>query len=146
MMVHMFFAGVFLLPFFVQRFCSAHLTKQFLCKTLPAGVFLTSATILTYTALDTLLAGVGIALHYTYPLVVMVLSVLLFRACITLRAVTALLISLVGMLLCFLDVFLLALYSLATEISGELGGFTDELEANRLNSTVSLFRDDRNMV
>ena len=35
--------------------------------------------------------------------------------------------------------------SLVTEISGELGGFTDELEANRLNSTVSLSGNDRNM-
>lgn len=101
MMVRMFLAGVFLLPFSVRHFRAAHLTKRFLYRMLPAGMFLTCASILIYTALDTIPAGVGIALHYTYPLVVMVLSVLLFRARITRQAVTALLLSLVGvMLLC----------------------------------------------
>lgn len=99
MMVRMFLAGVFLLPLSVKRFRTAHLTMQFLLKMLPAGVFLTSASILIYTALDTIPAGVGIALHYTYPLVVMVLSVLLFRARITRQAVTALLLSFAGVVL-----------------------------------------------
>lgn len=105
MMVRMFLAGVFLLPFSVQRLRTHRPTPQFLLKMLPAGVFLTGASILIYTALDTIPASIGIALHYTYPLVVMLLSVVLFRARITARSVAALGMSLVGViLLCDNDV------------------------------------------
>ena len=105
MMVRMFLAGVFLLPFSVSRLRAHRPTPQFLLRMLPAGVFLTSASILIYTALDTIPASIGIALHYTYPLVVMVLSVLLFHTRVTLQSVAALGMSLAGViLLCDNDV------------------------------------------
>lgn len=105
MMVRMFLAGIFLLPFSVRRLRTHRPTLQFLLKMIPAGVFLTSASILIYTALDTLPASIGIALHYTYPLVVMLLSVALFRTRVTPQSVTAVVLSLAGIvLLCDNDV------------------------------------------
>ena len=105
MMVRMFLAGVFLLPFSISRLRAHRPTPQFLRRMLPAGVFLTGASILIYTALDTIPASIGIALHYTYPLVVMVLSVLLFRTRVSAPAVAALGMSLAGViLLCDNDV------------------------------------------
>lgn len=99
MMVRMFLAGVFLLPFSVQHFRACHITGQFLRRMLCAGVFLTLSSILIYTALDDIPASIGITLHYTYPLVVMVLSVVIFRARVTCPAVIALVMSLIGVVL-----------------------------------------------
>ena len=99
MMVRMFFAGVLLLPFAIPRLRTHRITPQFLRHMLLAGIVLSSSSILIYTALDTLPAGIGISLHYTYPLFVMLLSVLLFRTRVTRRAVTALILSLAGVVL-----------------------------------------------
>ena len=99
MMVRMFFAGVLLLPFALPRLRAHRPTPQFLRRMFLAGVILSSSSILIYTALDTLPAGIGISLHYTYPLFVTLLSVLLFRTRVTRRTVTALLLSLAGIVL-----------------------------------------------
>ena len=99
MMVRMLFAGVLLLPFALPRLRAHRITPQFLRRMLLAGVILSSSSILIYTALDTLPAGIGISLHYTYPLFVTILSVLLFRTRVTRRTVTALILSLAGIVL-----------------------------------------------
>lgn len=104
-MVRMLIGALLLLPFALPRLKKSRLTGKFVRQIFLASVLMTVTSILLYTAYQRIPSGVAIALHYTYPLIVMCLNVLLFGVRVDRRVVLAMLLSIGGVvLLCDLSV------------------------------------------
>lgn len=104
-MVRMFIGALLLLPLALPRLKKSEMTGRFVGQVFVASVLMTTTSILLYKAYHRIPSGVVIALHFTYPLMVMCLNVLLFRELVGRRAVLGMLLSFGGVvLLCDLHV------------------------------------------
>lgn len=104
-MYRLCFAGLITLPFSLGK-----LKRQPLAPKAFFNIFLVGAasgltSVLLYEALARIPSGVGMAVHYTYPLITLLLAVVLFRQKVSRAALPAALLVLVGVaLLCDLNV------------------------------------------
>ncbi len=104
-MVRMLLGVLLLLPFALARLKYCALTKKFVQQVFVASLLMTATSILLYTAYQHIPSGVAIALHYTYPLLVMYVNVIFFSVRVDKRVVLAMLLSICGVvLLCDLGV------------------------------------------
>ena len=98
-MARSFIAGVTLLPAACSRVKKRPLSKESLRDIVVSALAMASTSILLFTSYQYIPSGVGVTLHYTYPMVVLVLSAVLFRAHIGIKTVMAMLVSLIGIVL-----------------------------------------------
>ena len=98
-MARSFIAGVTLLPAACSRVKKRPLSKESLRDIVVSALAMASTSILLFTSYQYIPSGVGVTLHYTYPMVVLVLMAVLFRAHIGIKTVMAMLVSLIGIVL-----------------------------------------------
>ena len=98
-MARSFIAGVALLPVAFSRIKKHPLAKKELWNIVFSALAMASTSILLFTSYQYIPSGVGVTLHYTYPMVVLVLSAIIFHAHIGKKTVMAMLVSLVGIVL-----------------------------------------------
>lgn len=98
-MMRMLVASLLLLPSCIKRIKKEPIPPRFLKDTLVAAILMSCTSILIFGAYQYIPTGIGITIHYTYPLVIMCASVILFHARVSRRTVFAMLISLLGIVL-----------------------------------------------
>lgn len=79
LMLRMFFASIFLLPVAVLKKGFAAMTRAHVMNTFAASFFLTVTSILIYSAYLFVPSGIGMAVHYTYPIFCTVINLFIFR-------------------------------------------------------------------
>lgn len=98
-MIRSLIAGTVLLPAACGRIKKQPLSKENLRDIVISALAMASTSILLFTSYQYIPSGIGVTLHYTYPMVVLVLSALLFRVQIRIKTIMAMLISLLGIVL-----------------------------------------------
>lgn len=98
-MVRSFIAGIVLLPVACSRIRNQPLSKEKIRDIAFSGLAMASTSILLFTSYQHIPSGIGVTLHYTYPMVVLILSTLLFHVHIGIKTVIAMLISLIGIVM-----------------------------------------------
>ena len=98
-MMRMLLAGLMLLPLALRHGKQNPVPVKRVGEILVSAVLLSATSVLLYTSYQYIPSGIGITLHYMYPLVVMVLSVLLFHMRFNAKTVGAMGMSLVGIVL-----------------------------------------------
>lgn len=92
-----------MLPIALPRLKKTSIPKQLTAKIPLLSVFWAVTLILLYTSYLYIPTGVGVALHYTYPLVILVSSVVFYGFTCTRQSICALLLSLAGIVLLSVD-------------------------------------------
>lgn len=95
-MFRVLFAMLTLLPFAAVRWKKNPLNREQMLLIAVAALFNGMTTILLYEAFAYIPSSIGIALHFTYPLVTMCLCVCFFHAKVNVPTVLAMLLSLCG--------------------------------------------------
>lgn len=95
-MMRMLIAGVILFPVAFRRLKKQPLKPGCIFRLYVASVFMSVTAILLYSAFETIPAGIGIILHYTHPMLILVISALFFHETFPVKAVAAVLLSIVG--------------------------------------------------
>lgn len=98
-MVRSFIAGIVLFPAACNRIKKQPLSKETIRDIAFSGLAMAGTSILLFTSYQHIPSGVGVTLHYTYPMVVLILSAILFRAHIGMKTVIAMCISLIGIVM-----------------------------------------------
>ena len=98
-MMRMAFAAVLLLPFTIRRIKAHPISRSTVKDMLIAALLMSCTSILLYTAYQFIPSGIGITLHYTYPLVILLLNVLLFHNRFSRVTMWAMAVSLLGVIL-----------------------------------------------
>lgn len=98
-MARMLLAGLMLLPFAIGRIRKQPPDKKNGGNLVVSACALAATSVLLYTAYQYIPSGIGITLHYTYPLVVMLISILLFHVRVDSKTVVAMMGSLIGIVL-----------------------------------------------
>ena len=98
-MIRMAGGSVLLLPSTFTRFCSRPISKKIVRDIFIGSAFMSCTSILLYAAYEYIPSGIGITLHYTYPLVIMLVNVLLFHVHFSPATKAAMVISLLGVIL-----------------------------------------------
>lgn len=98
LLVRFFLSSVILLPLALKRIQHTPLPKDILWKVCLAAFGMLSTTLLLYASYRYISTGMGVTLHYIYPVVTMVVSVLLFHAKLTWRMLLSIGMSFLGIL------------------------------------------------
>ncbi len=96
-------APLMMMPFVLPRLKKASVPRPLAAKIPLLSILLVATLILLYTSYIYIPVGVGVALHYMYPLVILVFSVVFYRFKCTRQNIYALLLSLVGIVLLSVD-------------------------------------------
>ncbi len=78
-MMRMLIAGLILLPSAISHSSEIKEPVSFFFKMLLCSFFMSATTILLYASYDFIPSGIGVMLHYSYPLIVLILEVLIFH-------------------------------------------------------------------
>ena len=98
-LVRMLVPGLLLLPFTIRKLKLKMTSLPKLWELVIAAVLYSGTSILLYAAYNYIPSGIGITLHYMYPLVAMVISTVLFRQRFSMTAVGAMLAAFAGIVL-----------------------------------------------
>ena len=98
-MIRMIVPGLLLLPFTLRKLKLGMTGLPKAWALIAAAVLYSSTSILLYGAYDFIPSGIGITLHYMYPLVSMVISTVLFRQRFSKTAVGAMFAAFAGIVL-----------------------------------------------
>ena len=98
-MYRMFFAGILLLPAALFRSRKKPVTRRALKNLCLIGIFSGVTALLLYEAFERIPSGIGISVHYIYPLTTLLLTVLLFKEKVRKTALPAALLVLAGVVL-----------------------------------------------
>jgi len=98
-MMRMIVAAVMLIPAAITRLQKAPVSAKFFKKMLVASALMSFTSILLYLSYDFIPTGIGITLHYTYPLIIMTVSAVFFKMKFNRSTIFAMAISLIGVVL-----------------------------------------------
>lgn len=101
-MYRLFFAGVFTLPFALIRLRKAPLLPRQLFSVCLVGLAGGATSVLLYEAFARIPSGIGMSVHYIYPLFTLALAVLLFKEKVSRASLPAALLVLIGVV-CLCD-------------------------------------------
>lgn len=99
LMIRMAVAAAILLPFSVKDMKRKVFGRTEIIGTFVASALLTVTSILIYSAYAYIPSGVGISIHYTYPIICTVVGVIFFKEKPGFKVIAALLISVAGTVL-----------------------------------------------
>ena len=104
LLIRFLVSSVVLLPAALRRIKQAALSKKLLWKTALASLGMLVTTLLLYASYRYISTGMGVTLHYTYPIVTMVISVLFFRVKLNWQMLLSITLSFAGIVfLCDMD-------------------------------------------
>ncbi len=92
-------SSLILLPFAVPKIKKVQIPRHFCWKLPVCSLTYVATLILLYESYNYIPTGIGVSLHYTFPLFTMVLSALFFRFRCTKQSVVAMILSLLGVML-----------------------------------------------
>lgn len=98
-MYRLFFAGLFTLPFALKKLKKQKLSKKAFLNILLVGVASGVTALLLYEAFARIPSGIGISVHYIYPLTTLLFAVTIFREKVSRAALPAALLVLLGVIL-----------------------------------------------
>lgn len=94
-----FIGGLILLPIALRRLKYAPLPKGMLWKVFLAALGMLVTTLLLYASYTHISTGMGVTLHYTYPIVTLLISILFFRTRLNWKMLLSIGLSFLGIVL-----------------------------------------------